>query len=223
MSRIHIHHFSDVLCVWAYVSQIRVDELLRTFAGQVELDCRFVAVFGDARAKLDKNWGHRGGAAAYRDHVLEVVAQFGHVPVHADIWVRDTPRSSLPAHAFICAVRLLEASGDVATGASGDTAWRIRQAFFRDLADVSQRRVLFALAEEAQLPLAAVEASLDSGAAHAALAGDLELAREHDVRASPTMLFNEGRQRLTGNVGYRIIEANVRELLERPAGQHSWC
>jgi hypothetical protein len=28
---------------------------------------------------------------------------------------------------------------------------------------------------------------------------------------------------LTGNVGYRILEANIRELLDSPPGQQSWC
>ena len=56
-----------------------------------------------------------------------------------------------------------------------------------------------------------------------AVAGGLFLAREQNVRASPTLIFNEGRQRLTGNVGYRVIEANVRELLQAPAGGQSWC
>lgn len=223
MSNIRIQHFSDVLCVWAYVSQVRVDELRRTFPGKVELDFRFVPVFGDAPGKLEKNWGHRGGAAAYRDHVLEVVAGFGHVAVHPEIWVRDTPRSSLPAHAFLCAVRRLESAGEAAPGSFDTTLWHLRQAFFRDLVDISQRRALLTIAEEAGLAVAAVEAQLDSGAAWAALAGDMELAREHDVRASPTMLINEARQRLTGNVGYRIIEANVRELLDHPIGQNSWC
>jgi len=37
------------------------------------------------------------------------------------------------------------------------------------------------------------------------------------------LLFNEGRQVLTGNVGYRVIEANVRELLRVPVDQSSWC
>jgi len=99
----------------------------------------------------------------------------------------------------------------------------VRQAFFRDLVDVSRRAALLRVGAEAGLPVAAIAELLDSGAAHAALAADLELAREHDVRASPTLIFNDGRQRLTGNVGYRIIEANVRELLDRPSGQNSWC
>ena len=30
-------------------------------------------------------------------------------------------------------------------------------------------------------------------------------------------------QMLTGNVGYRVLEANVRELLHNPGGQQSWC
>ena len=69
MATIRIVHFTDVLCVWAYVSQIRIDELRRTFAEQIEIDGRFVSVFGDAHGKLAQNWGDRGGAAAYRDHV----------------------------------------------------------------------------------------------------------------------------------------------------------
>jgi hypothetical protein len=62
-----------------------------------------------------------------------------------------------------------------------------------------------------------------TGAVHAALAEDLEPARTQSVAASPTLLFNEGRQRLTSNVGYRIIEANILELLEGAPGQLSWC
>jgi hypothetical protein len=36
-------------------------------------------------------------------------------------------------------------------------------------------------------------------------------------------VLNEGRQHLNGNVGYRVIEANVRELLHKPADEMSWC
>ncbi len=33
----------------------------------------------------------------------------------------------------------------------------------------------------------------------------------------------QGRQKLYGNLGYRIIEANVQEILSRPEHQASWC
>jgi predicted DsbA family dithiol-disulfide isomerase len=225
MDKVRIQHFSDILCVWAYVSQIRVDELKQQFPGEVELDYHFVHVFGHAHQKIEAQWAQRGGMQAYGGHVREVVEGFGHVPLHADIWVRNAPRSSLPAHLFLSAVKLLQPGlGDVGGNTAFErAAWSIRKAFFRDLVDVSQHRELMQIGEKLELPLGQIEAKLDNGAAHALLSEDLALARELTVRASPTMLFNEGRQVLTGNVGYRVIEANVRELLRTPADQSSWC
>ena len=224
MDKVKIQHFSDVLCVWAYVSQIRVDELKQQFGDHVEMDYHFVHVFGHAHQKLEAQWSQKGGARAYGDHVKEVVGKFDHVPVHEDIWVRDAPRSSLPAHLFLSAIKLLEPQVD----ADGNTAferaaWAVREGFFRDLVDVSQRRELLGIAEHLALPVAEIETILDKGAAHALLSEDIAMARDQSVRASPTLLFNEGRQVLTGNVGYRVIEANVRELLRVPVDQSSWC
>lgn len=224
MSSIGILHFSDVLCVWAYVSQVRLDELRRTFAEAVSIDYRYVQVFGAAEDKLAKGWAQRGGFEAYAAHVHSIVAQFGHVPVHPEIWLRQRPASSMPAHLVLCAARTLERTDPERwAGAGQRLAWMVREAFFRDLVDVGSQAALRQVVDQAGLPVDAIDRCLASGEAHAQLALDLELVREHDVRASPTMIFNEGRQRLTGNVGYRIIEANVRELLERPAGGLSWC
>ncbi len=225
MDKVKIQHFSDVLCVWAYVSQVRVDELKRQFGEQIEMDYHFVHVFGHAHQKLQAQWAQRGGSQAYGTHVKEVVAKFDHVPVHEDIWVRDTPRSSLPAHLFLCALKLLEPVQADAGGSSAfeRAAWAVREAFFRDLVDISKRHELMAIAERLGLPVGEIERILDAGAAHALLSEDIAMAREQSVRASPTLLFNEGRQVLTGNVGYRVIEANVRELLRTPVDQSSWC
>lgn len=225
MDKVRIQHFSDVLCVWAYVSQIRIDELKQQFGDQVEMDYHFVHVFGHAHQKLDVQWAQRGGPAAYGSHVREIVGKFGHVVVHDEIWLRDAPRSSLPAHLFLCAIKLLEVQQPDANGntAFERAAWAVREAFFRDLVDVSLLSELLAIAEELQLPVGKIQASLDNGAAHARLSQDINSARDQSVRASPTLLFNEGRQVLTGNVGYRVIEANVRELLRVPADRSSWC
>lgn len=225
MGKVKIQHFSDVLCVWAYVSQIRVDELKQQFGEQVEMEYHFVHVFGHAHQKLESQWAKRGGAKAYGEHVKEVVAKFDHVPVHVELWAQDAPRSSLPAHLFLSALKLLESQPVDADGntAFERAAWALREAFFRDRVDISQRRELLAIAEKLALPVTEIESILDSGAAHALLSEDITLARDQSVRASPTMLFNEGRQVLTGNVGYRVIEANVRELLRAPADQSSWC
>ena len=62
------------------------------------------------------------------------------------------------------------------------------------------------------------------GRAHAALAADYQDAAAMGVQGSPTFILNGGRQKLYGNVGYRILEANIQELLRTPnADQANWC
>lgn len=221
MAPILLQHYADILCVWAYVSEVRLLELEREFGDDVGIEHHWFQVFGDVHAKLYANWRDKGGAAGYSAHVREIVARFAHVPVHPDIWQRETPSSSMPAHAVLCAVRLLDANEQ--RQRVSQVAAAIRTAFFRDLVDVSMRDRLLDIVETCGVSVPRVEALLDNGAAWAALSADLDLAREHNVRASPTLIFNEGRQRLTGNVGYRVIEANVRELLQGPPGGQSWC
>ena len=223
MDRVKITYFTDALCVWAYVSQVRMDELKANFEDAVELDCRYFHVFGDVANKIETAWRERGGLAAYRNHVREIVEKFGHVELHENTWNTDVPNSSMPAHLFLCAIRCAESSGKLAAGASDRAAWAMRQAFFRHGRNVSRTKVLLEITESISLAVADIEDAIATGAAHATLAGDLEIARAQSITASPTLLFNEGRQRLTGNVGYRIIEANIRELLERAPGQLSWC
>lgn len=221
MSAIRIQHHSDILCVWAYVSQVRLLELEAEFGDQIAVDHHWFQVFGDVSAKMYANWRDKGGPAAYGAHVREIVARFGHVPVHPEIWQRHVPTSSLPAHLMLCAVRLLDAAEG--QGRVARVAAALRAAFFRDLVDVSYWPALLGIAEQCAIPARRLEALVECGAAHAALCADLELARDNNVRASPTLIFNEGRQRLTGNVGYRVIEANVRELLQTQGGGQSWC
>ena len=115
MEPIRISYFSDVLCVWAYIAQIRLDELTTNFQDKISIDYHFAPIFGNAHEKLESRWRDRGGFKGYSDHVQKVVS------------------------------------------------------------------------------------------------------------VSPTLIFNEGRQRLNGNVGYRVIEANIRELLHNPPEEQSWC
>ncbi|TNE87903.1 MAG: disulfide bond formation protein DsbA [Deltaproteobacteria bacterium] len=222
-----IQHFSDVLCVWAYVSQERTDELERHFGDEVCVDYRFVNVFGHARDRLTESWAERGGLAGYADHAQHVVNRFDHVDLHPDTWRVVAPSSSLAAHTFLAAVRRLTREGTF-DGQPGhrtrDASWAVRCAFFKDARDVSLRAVQLQIAEELDLARAPIERALDDGTALAELSTDLIAARDGNIRTSPTLSMNDGRQRLTGNVGYRVIEANVRELLERPRQERaSWC
>ncbi len=225
---IQITHFSDVLCIWAYVGQRRMDEVAAEFGDRVCVTYRMTSVFGFARDRQAEKWSDRGGLAGYGAHVREVAAGFPHVTVHPDAWAAVAPASSTPAHLVLAAIRALETAGNAPAGAFCDAAWRIRRAFFAEARDIGRRDVLIAIAGEAGLDTAALEAALACGTAHAELARDDLVARELEVHVSPTLVMNEGRQRLNGNVGYRVIAANLRELLERelPGAhpeQQSWC
>ena len=229
---VRIAYFSDVLCVWAYVGQARLDELRRKLGDRIELIYRQIQVFGDVPDKMARSWGHRGGPEAYRDHVLQVAAGFPHVQVHPEIWTRNVPKSSLPAHMLLKAAQVLVDEGACPAGPIDtfdgmtvleQTAWQIRRAFFEELVDVGQRGALLEIAENAGLPRQELEAALDDGRAAAALWGDQARREHHQVQGSPTFVLNQGRQKLFGNVGYRVIAANIEELLHDNAGQLSWC
>jgi predicted DsbA family dithiol-disulfide isomerase len=227
MRPVSVLHFSDVLCVWAYVSQARVDELRARLGDQVTIDVRFCSVFGDARAKLATRWEGRGGLPAYGAHVCGVAAGCKHVAVDPGVWSTVQPASSLSCHVFLCAVRRLANEGALGPDGEGRfarTCWALREAFFRDARDVSTRGVQLEIGERMGLPVDALIAHMDDGLAHAELAGDYDLARQYDVAVSPTFILNDGRQRLHGNVSYAILEANVRELLAQAGGdQASAC
>jgi len=220
---IRITHFSDVLCIWAYISQVRIAELRETFPDDVAFDYRYFAVFGDVATKMATQWRDKGGLAGYAEHVRETAAKFEHVRIHPQLWQANTPTSSLPAHLVLCAARIAAGEDRDARGGLLELDHEIRRAFFEDAVDVSRTDALLEVCAGQPVDTDAIRAGIDSGAAHAALAGDIRQAQDLAIRASPTLTFNEGRQMLTGNVGYRVIEANVRELLRQPADQLSWC
>ncbi len=223
MKQIHITHYSDILCVWAYVSQIRINELIDNYGENIDLEFLFFTVFGNAVEKIDKQWESKGGRAAYSKHVQGIVNQFGHLPVHPDLWLKDAPVSSLTCHLYLCAAQLAEENGKLESGTFTNLAWQMRKSFFAEAKDISNIDIIREIIEEKNLPLSEFESNITNGKAYAVLSKHMQYALYRFVRASPTLTFNEDRQRLTGNVGYRIIEANVRELLESPEEQQSWC
>jgi predicted DsbA family dithiol-disulfide isomerase len=227
MEPIRIFYFSDVLCVWAYIAQIRLDELKAKFSTQISIEPHFTPVFGDAQRKLEQRWQDRGGFAGYSHHVREVGTKFSHISIHPDIWTRSIPTSSTSCHLFLRSVKLLEDRGLITskdeTSPMEKLTWAFRQAFFTELADISDRQVQLRIAKELKLPINKIKAEIESGAAYAELSRDFDLTKEHNVTVSPTLIFNEGRQRLNGNVGYRVIEANIRELISNPPNEQSWC
>ncbi|MBT8443459.1 MAG: DsbA family protein, partial [Gammaproteobacteria bacterium] len=189
------------------------------FVDDVTFDYRYFNVFGDVPTKMATQWQEKGGLGGYAQHVHEVAARFEHVRIHEHLWTRDAPTSSMPAHLVLCAARVT--AEDRSRLLSLDH--EIRRSFFEDAADISRTDNLLEICRGQGFDRAAIETALADGRAHASLATDMKQAQELGVRSSPTLTFNEGRQTLAGNVGYRVIEANIRELIRDPQDQQSWC
>ncbi len=226
---IHAEYFTDLLCIWAYGAHVRIRQLHADYRKQLSLKARYIPLFACTGQRIGKGWAARGGYAGFGRHCREVASHWDHVKVHPDIWKDDPPASSTSPHLFLKAVQLLEDEAVVdierdSEPLSSRLAWLMRERFFAGRMNIARYDVQCALARELDLPLSAIRARLDSGQAHAALHDDFEAQQRYQVTGSPTLVLNEGRQRLYGNVGYRIIQANVRELLHDPqAGEASWC
>ena len=52
---------------------------------------------------------------------------------------------------------------------------------------------------------------------------DFDTKNRQLVEGSPTFVINEGRLKPYGNVGYRIVEASINELLANLSDLASWC
>lgn len=221
--KVRIDYYSDLLCVWAYIGHARTAELQEQFPQQLEWGWHYLPVFGDVPNKFLQQWKQRGGALGYADHVREVVADFDHVKLSSDTWKTVQPVSSAPAHLWLAATRLAERAGELPAKSEERLAWALRSAFFEQALDIAQQSILMEVVGSLGFDSAFLMERIKDGTAFAALCQDMQMARDANIRISPTYVFNEDRQRLTGNVGYRIIEANVKELLEQPNKQQSWC
>jgi predicted DsbA family dithiol-disulfide isomerase len=224
MATVPIQHFSDILCVWAFFAELRLDAVRRTFGDQVTFDFRFCPVFGDVPGKIAASWQDKGGADGYADHVRHVAEAFPELRLHDAVWRGVRPLSSLSPHLFLKAVHLAEQEEQCAPKSFERALVAMRRAFFLEGRDVGQRDVQQAVGESVGAPAAVVQSFLETGRAHAALSADYREADALGVKGSPTMILNQGRQKLYGNVGFRVIEANIQELLREPnPDQASWC
>ncbi len=152
---ITIDHFSDVLCIWAYGAQIRVDELRRQFPDQVRFTYRFLPLFGDTARRIGEGWAERGGFPGFGEHAREVADDWDHVTVHPGVWSETAPASSTSPHLFLKAVQLLETNHELAAGPVPEfegrrrfeqAIWETRRRFYADAEDIGRRDVQAAAA-----------------------------------------------------------------------------
>ncbi len=223
MPKVTLDYFTDVLCIWAYVAQIRLDELHQQFPNEIQVNEHFITLFGNTEKRIGEGWKNKGGYESFNQHVLHVAEQFPHLDINPKVWQSCRPTSSANSHLYLKAIQQLVTEKKITEADFQTIIWNIRSAFFKDAKDISDITVLRELAQQLSLPVSLIQDKIDSGSAIAALCSDMELREQHKLEGSPTYLLDNGRQKLYGNVGYRILEANVQELLERPEGIASWC
>lgn len=229
MSVVEISYFSDVLCVWAYASQARIDAVREKFGDAVRIEHRFCSVFGDTAGKISSTWKDRGGYEGFNSHLRQVAERFPHIEVHPEIWLKTRPSTSASTHLFMKAAEQLDresgaTGGQSAPGIFDRVMWAFRCAFFRDCRDISRWDIQCEIAEALGADIGAIEERIHSGIAFARLAADYQDADKMRIEGSPSFVLNEGRQKLYGNVGFRLIEANIQELLRAPRTEEaSWC
>jgi predicted DsbA family dithiol-disulfide isomerase len=229
MAVVEVTYFSDILCVWAYVAQARIDAVKEKFGNSVRIKHRFCSVFGDTVQKINSIWKEKGGYEGFNSHLQHVAAGFPHITVHPGIWLKTRPPSSASPHLFLKAVQQWDQESGVAKttsepGIFDQVLWALRCAFFRDCRNISDWDIQCEIAEGLGADIGAIEELIHSGAAFARLAADYQDADKMRIEGSPSLVLNDGRQKLYGNVGFRLMDANIQELFRAPsADEASWC
>ena len=229
--QIKLSSYSDILCFWAYAAQVRLDELKNKFGTKIHIEHHFISVFGNTQQRIAIGWKEKGGYAGFSEHIIDAAKIFPQLNVHPEIWTLCAPKTSATSHCFLKAIQCLEEKKLISSSINNkfgrtlfeESLWRVRCAFFEQAQDVSKLSVLNNIAEELHLPMAEIDQLMNDGSALAALMSDMEKKELLKLEGSPTYILNDGRQKLYGNVGYRVIEANVTELLEHDDNQLSWC
>ncbi len=213
-----IDYYTDILCVWAWIAQRRMEELAAQWGEKIQVTHHCVNVFADTSEKMVRQWGDRGGFDGFAAHIQTSAAAYDTAPVHPGLWRTVRPTTSATAHLLLKAAELNNSSATAIRLAAA-----IRQAFFIDARDISQLQVLMEIAAAEGLDTGALNEALISGKAIAALLSDYASCEAQGIKGSPSWVMNDGRQILYGNLGYRILHANVEELLRHPEQEASWC
>ncbi len=213
-----IEYYSDILCVWAWIAQRRIDELNEKLAGKIEWRYHYLDVFGDASNKIPTQWQEKGGFSGFASHVHKAAKPYPDAPINTQLWQDIRPNTSANAHLVLKAVELSNGKEK-----SIELALLIRKAFFVESQDIGLLSVLFSLVELAGIDAEPVNKVLNDGSAMALLMADYQQAKALSLKGSPSYIIDNGRQILYGNVGYRILLANIEEHIKQLTEEASWC
>lgn len=163
-SQLQVDYYTDILCVWAWIAQRRVDE-------------------------IEKKWGERGGYAGFAEHVEESAAPFESAPVNSDVWREVRPYSSAVSHLILTAAELTTTPED-----ARKLAVTLRSSFFIEALNIGKIDAVLDIACDSGFDKTNLMSAIESGQAYAALMADYEQAQELRIKGSPSWVLNSGRQ-----------------------------
>ncbi|MFK7795347.1 MAG: DsbA family protein [Gammaproteobacteria bacterium] len=213
-----IDYFSDILCVWAWIAERRIEELKKEFKDKIEIRYQYIDLFGDTETRIQTQWANKGLHEGFNKHVVAAASPYESAPVSSDVWRVTRPTTSANAHMILKAIELSHTKK-----LSMEFAYVLRRAFFIESKDISDLETIFNLLEQAGINTEKINFTLNNGTALASLTTDYQKAHEYGIKGSPSFVMNEGRQNLFGNIGYRVMQANIEELLRGSSTQASWC
>jgi len=216
--KIVIDYYSDVLCIWAWVAQKRIDELNKNLAGKIEFRHHYMDIFGDCQDKMDSQWSDKGHFNGFFNHVLSSAEPYADVIVSNDIWSKVRPTTSANVHLILKAIELVYGQQ-----ISVNLAVSYREAFFVYAKDISDFDTLYKIAEQNDLEAYLLKEVINNGKAISKLMKNYQDVKLLSLKGSPTFIIDNGRQTLFGNVGYRVLYANITELLKNYSDEASWC
>lgn len=213
-----INYFTDILCVWAWIAERRIEELNNHFGNKIEINHQYIDLFGDTESRIQDQWTNKGLHKGFGAHVIEAAAPYESAPVNADVWDKVCPTTSANAHMLIKAVELT-----CNKSSAVQYAKLLRKSFFIEAIDISDLQTLFSLLKQENIDADKINLVLNNGKALAALMNDYQKANNYGIKGSPSLVLNDGRQNLFGNVGYKVLKANIEELLDKSCNEASWC
>lgn len=223
MSKLSFSHWTDPLCIWAFVAQDQLDRLLAEHAQRLAVDSRVVPIFGSVAWRFTHGPWSNGGVEARVRATAEIAKAHGHPEVDGSCWRADCPSSSWAPGAAIKAVWALEHAGRAEPGSTARYQHTLRRRFFVECQNIARRSLQLEAAEALGIPRNGIEQSLDDGSALALLSEDQQEKDRLKLQGSPTYVFDHGRAMLYGNFPYGVLHATVEELLRGLGPEGSAC
>lgn len=216
-------YWSDPLCVWAFVAQKHLADVLARGGGALQAAYRIVPVFGSVPQRFRDGAWAKAGPAGRAAATARIAREHGHPEVTGRVWLDDPPATTWLTSAAFKAAQALEAAGSAPPGASANYLKALRVALFVENRNTSRRGVLLDVAEAVGLDPDAVAAGLDDGTALAALFEDHTARDQQRVQGSPTYVFDGGRAMLYGIFDASVLHATVDRLLTGLQAHGSAC